>query len=77
MTAEDWADQEKKTHIRVRAGTKCGDGVVPVTYCVRAIEAKLWEMIRGEIVFPRFGEDYRPPDFDPDEYEWESMGEPE
>jgi hypothetical protein len=77
MRAEDYADQEGKTHVRVRAGTPCGAGAVPVTYCVRASEAKLWELLRGEIVFPRFGEDYRAFRFDPGDWEWEQLGGPE
>ncbi len=75
MRAENWANQEKKTYVRVRAGTECMGGVIPVTYCVPAIEAKLWELLHGEIIFPEFGEDYRPPDFDPDDWDWEDMSE--
>lgn len=76
MRAENWANQEGKPHVRVKAGTVCGNGTVPVTYCVRASEAHLWELIRGEIVFPWYGEKYEPPPFDPDEWEWEDLGEP-
>ncbi len=65
MTAQQYANNEGITYVRIPAGT-CIRGVIcPVSYCIRAREARIWEMLAGQIVFPTGGERYDPPHLPP------------
>lgn len=61
--AQRHADEEGVSYVVVTAGTrlvgKNSSAVCKVDYCVRAIEARLYEITAGTIVSPRGGERYR------------------
>ena len=61
--AQRHADEEGVSYVVVTAGTRLGDRITGpvcnINYCVRAIEARLYEILAGVIVFPRGGERYR------------------